>query len=416
EGGGRGAAHPRGNGPAAGRVRGHQAAERRRSGAAVQPMMHRFAYVGNDLQDLFGINPRTIGTATPMSDAFFQGGNATAVLAALAARPDAVLVSEETVLTYQVRMGDLLRLRVQSARDHAYHLIPFHFVGVVREFPTAPKDSFFIANASYIARDRERLVHRAGHRITGVPGHARPDERLAPRGGPGDPARARASVRGGRSGPQQPAEDHPVRPDRARPVRPDQAGAGGRGHPCRPRIRPGAGAGAGRTAPPLRDRRGAGRAVPPARVFRVERGHLRDDRWHPAGCAVGLGTVVHHCQDPDRGVRPAATSSVRPVGLPGRPGWCYLRSHRGRRSRRDPRAAPARRRHHQGPLTVLRTRGDGLRASSQPVTRPYPVAQNRAGWSLLHAVELVVHVAGRVGVAPRPVLRSILVLSGAFIL
>ena len=129
------------------------AATRRLNGvAAVQPMMHRFAYVGNDLQDLFGINPRTIGTATPMSDAFFQGGNASAVLAALAARPDAVLVSEETVLTYQLRMGDLLRLRVQSARDHAYHLIPFHFVGVVREFPTAPKDSFFIANASYIAR------------------------------------------------------------------------------------------------------------------------------------------------------------------------------------------------------------------------------------------------------------------------
>src|SRR5690242_10895238 len=129
------------------------AATRRLNGvAAVQPMMHRFAYVGNDLQDLFGINSRTIGTATPISDAFFPGGSASAALAALAARPDAVLVSEETVLTYQLRMGDLLRLRVQSARDHTYHLVPFHFAGVVREFPTAPKDSFFIANASYIAR------------------------------------------------------------------------------------------------------------------------------------------------------------------------------------------------------------------------------------------------------------------------
>jgi putative ABC transport system permease protein len=129
------------------------AATRRLNGvAAVQPMMHRFAYVGNDLQDLFGINPRTISTATPISDAFFPGGSSSATLAALAARPDAVLVSEETVLTYQLRTGDLLRLRLQSARDHAYHLVPFHFVGVVREFPTAPKDSFFIANASYIAR------------------------------------------------------------------------------------------------------------------------------------------------------------------------------------------------------------------------------------------------------------------------
>ena len=115
-------------------------------------MMHRFAYVGNDLQDLYGINPTRMGTATPMSDAFFQGGNAAGVLAALAAHPDAVLVSQETVVNYQLRPGDLLRLRMQSARDHSYRIVPFHYAGVVREFPTAPKDSFFIANASYVAR------------------------------------------------------------------------------------------------------------------------------------------------------------------------------------------------------------------------------------------------------------------------
>jgi putative ABC transport system permease protein len=138
---------------AAGLPPGSFAAARRLPGvAAVQPMMHRFAYVGNDLQDLYGINPRTIGTATPMSDAFFQGGNAAGVLAALASRPDAVLVSAETVANYQLRPGDLLRLRMQSARDHAYHIVPFHYAGVVREFPTAPRDSFFIANASYVAR------------------------------------------------------------------------------------------------------------------------------------------------------------------------------------------------------------------------------------------------------------------------
>lgn len=119
---------------------------------AVQPMMHRFAYVGNDLQDLYGINPRRIAAATPMSDAFFQGGNAAGVLAALAARPDAVLVSDETVHDYQLRPGDLLRLRLQSAADHSYHVVAFHYAGIVREFPTAPRDSFFVANASYIAR------------------------------------------------------------------------------------------------------------------------------------------------------------------------------------------------------------------------------------------------------------------------
>jgi putative ABC transport system permease protein len=107
--------------------------------------------VGSDLQDLYGIDPKAIASATPMSDAFFQGGHATQVLAALAARPDAVLVSDETVRDYQLRPGDLIRLRLQFASDHAYHIVPFHYVGIVREFPTAPRDSFFVANASYVS-------------------------------------------------------------------------------------------------------------------------------------------------------------------------------------------------------------------------------------------------------------------------
>jgi putative ABC transport system permease protein len=101
---------------------------------------------------MFGIKPRTIGMATSVSDAFFQSGNAQSVLAALAARPDAVLVSAETVRDFQLQPGDLVRLRVQFASDHAYHIVPFHYVGIVREFPTAPRDSFFVANASYLAR------------------------------------------------------------------------------------------------------------------------------------------------------------------------------------------------------------------------------------------------------------------------
>ena len=118
----------------------------------VQPMQHRFAYVGNDLQDLFGIDPRTIGRVTPMSDAFFQGGRADEVLRRLAATPDGVLVAAETVNDFQLQPGDLIRLRLQSAKDHAYHVVPFRYVGIAKEFPTAPRDSFLVANAGYVAR------------------------------------------------------------------------------------------------------------------------------------------------------------------------------------------------------------------------------------------------------------------------
>ena len=119
---------------------------------AAQPMQHRFAYVGNDLQDLYGIDPTTIGQVTNMSDAFFVGGSARTTLGALSSTPNGVLVSDETVHDFQLQPGDTVRLRLQFASDHAYHTVPFIYVGVAREFPTAPHDSFLVANAAYVAR------------------------------------------------------------------------------------------------------------------------------------------------------------------------------------------------------------------------------------------------------------------------
>ncbi|MGJ4859665.1 FtsX-like permease family protein [Labrys sp. La1] len=119
--------------------------------ANAEPMQHRFAYVGADLQDLYGIDPLRIGNATGLSDAYFGSANTQASLAKLAATRGGVLVSEETVQDFQLQPGDTINLRLLNARDHQYHPVPFTFVGVVREFPTAPKNSFLVANAAYIA-------------------------------------------------------------------------------------------------------------------------------------------------------------------------------------------------------------------------------------------------------------------------
>jgi putative ABC transport system permease protein len=119
---------------------------------AAQPLQHRFAYVGTDLQDLYGIDPLNLGKATDLADAYFANRDAKATLSALAQAPDGVLVSQETVNDYQLALGDTINLRLQSASDHQYHSIAFRFIGVVREFPTAPKDSFLVANAEYIAK------------------------------------------------------------------------------------------------------------------------------------------------------------------------------------------------------------------------------------------------------------------------
>jgi putative ABC transport system permease protein len=120
--------------------------------AAAEPLQRRHVYVGNDLQDLFGVNPAAIGSATTLSDAYFSGLTARQALAALRATPDGLLVSQETMKDFQLSRGDLVRLRLQSAADGAYHPVAFHFIGVVREFPTAPRDSFLIANASYVGQ------------------------------------------------------------------------------------------------------------------------------------------------------------------------------------------------------------------------------------------------------------------------
>jgi putative ABC transport system permease protein len=118
--------------------------------ASVEPLQHRFAYVGADLQDLFGVRTGTIVDATKLQDAYFQGGTASELINRLAHRPDGVLVSAETVMDFQLNPGNLIRLRLQDATTVQFKEVPFHYVGVVSEFPTAPKDSFFVANADYI--------------------------------------------------------------------------------------------------------------------------------------------------------------------------------------------------------------------------------------------------------------------------
>jgi putative ABC transport system permease protein len=120
--------------------------------SAAQPMQHRLAYVGADLQDLYGIDAAHIGAATRMSNAYFASGDAKKSLDLLQRTPDGVFVSAETVKDFQLKPGDKINLRLQSVVDHQYHVFPFRFIGIAREFPTAPHDSFLVANAAYVGR------------------------------------------------------------------------------------------------------------------------------------------------------------------------------------------------------------------------------------------------------------------------
>ncbi|HST55217.1 MAG TPA: ABC transporter permease [Solirubrobacteraceae bacterium] len=119
---------------------------------SVEPLQHRFAYVGADLQDLYGVRPQSIGAAGKLQNGWFAGASAKALMDSLAKRPDGVLVSAETVKDFQLQQGDLLRLRLQDGRTKQFKTVPFHYIGVAKEFPTAPKDSFFVTNQGYVAK------------------------------------------------------------------------------------------------------------------------------------------------------------------------------------------------------------------------------------------------------------------------
>jgi putative ABC transport system permease protein len=118
----------------------------------VEPLAHRYAYVGTDLQDLYGVRPSTIVAATKLQDAYFTGGTASALMSQLAATPDGVLVSAETVKDYQLQLGDQLILRLERPEGGEPVAVVFHFIGVAKEFPTAPRDSFLVTNADYVAK------------------------------------------------------------------------------------------------------------------------------------------------------------------------------------------------------------------------------------------------------------------------
>ncbi len=118
----------------------------------VEPVQHRYAYIGADLQDLYGIRPDRIRDITAVQDAYFHGGTASGLMHTLASKPNSILVSAETVKDYQLHPGDLIKLRLVDAHTRTPRTVAFHYIGIVTEFPTAPKDSFFVANASYIAR------------------------------------------------------------------------------------------------------------------------------------------------------------------------------------------------------------------------------------------------------------------------
>ena len=92
------------------------------------------------------MRPQTITNQGKLQDGWFAGGPAAVLMKILASQPDAILVTQETLHDPQLHPGDRINLRLQNGRTKKFTTVPFHYQGVAKEFPTAPKDSFFVAN------------------------------------------------------------------------------------------------------------------------------------------------------------------------------------------------------------------------------------------------------------------------------
>jgi putative ABC transport system permease protein len=132
--------------------------------AGVTGVDHSYAYVGPDLQDTFGIDPATFTRGTSLRDSYFLGGSAAQMLGRLESTRDGILVSKETITDYSLGLGDLLRLRVLDHRTGRFKVAGFHVVGIVQEFPSAPRDSFMVTNLNYL----ESITHDPGPNVAFV--------------------------------------------------------------------------------------------------------------------------------------------------------------------------------------------------------------------------------------------------------
>ena len=138
--------------------------------SGVTALQHTYAYVGPDLQDTFGVDAATLTRGTTLRNSYFLGGSAARILARLRTTPDGVLVSKETITDYSLALGDLLKLRVLDRETGRFRVAPFHVVGVVQEFPSAPHDSFMVANLAYL----QHATHDPGPNVIFVKAHGDP--------------------------------------------------------------------------------------------------------------------------------------------------------------------------------------------------------------------------------------------------
>jgi len=120
--------------------------------ASVSPVVSAQAYVGSNLQTVFGIDTQSYLLATGSADSFFASGSAAQAMQDLANVPNGVLVSQQIADAYSIAVGDTVIIRLPRTANAGGPTIETRLqtVGIIRFFPTAGNDSFLVMNLPFM--------------------------------------------------------------------------------------------------------------------------------------------------------------------------------------------------------------------------------------------------------------------------
>lgn len=117
--------------------------------SAITGVLQLDAHVGADTRALAAIDPVAFGSIARPADAFFTPSGAATALAALAADPTAILISDELAKTFNIQAGDQVALRLNRT-DGTLVPLTFHAVGLFSNLPGFPQGVDLIAGRAAV--------------------------------------------------------------------------------------------------------------------------------------------------------------------------------------------------------------------------------------------------------------------------
>jgi putative ABC transport system permease protein len=105
------------------------------------------AVVGTDKKALAAIDPQTFGAVADFKPGFLVGTSPQAAMQALAAEPNAALIDVELAKTFNIQVGDPIKLQLTNRLTGKPAPVTLHAVGLFKNFPAMPQGVDLVTNA-----------------------------------------------------------------------------------------------------------------------------------------------------------------------------------------------------------------------------------------------------------------------------